>query len=638
MALVPCIVDTDGGEDYTSLSNAIGGNFGATSADLAGNSEWVECECRASGGVADSTQCDFGGFTTSSEHDIVIFTNASYRHNGTFPASGNIYRMDVSSDRCLDFYSSYITFQGVAVKLTCSDDISYLSRCTTSGNVIVDRCVLEMDANSYTGHRALSWYGGGPYYIRHNIIYGASGSGSMAIRMRVGSATLGWIDNNTICKSEVGVYRSDANGTVLARNNLAFGNTDDYGSDYAFSSGSTDNAYSEGSDPGTSGVDISGYSAAQIFEDHTNNDFHLIATAPVIDEGTDLGASIPEYDIDYASRSGTWDIGADEVTEWDGTGSATLPIITVSGAASKDSGETASGSASLPVITVTASATVERSTSASVTLPSITASGAAAVERPASGTVTLPSITTGGTAAVSRDASAAVDLPSLTVSGSAVAGKVASGTVSVSVPTVSGQAAVERPVAGTTVLPSITASGAAAVTRHGTAAVTLPGLTVTAEAGIGGVESASGTAILPIPTVSGTAGISRPVSGALEVPALTVSASAFVARHATGVVTLQAVTVSGAAERIYQATGTVTLPIIAASATAGVTHPATGTVTLPAINTISTIQVGRIVTATVTLPCVAITASIAGRLYVVVKQIESDIDTVRLVAARLEQK
>jgi len=81
------------------------------------------------------------------------------------------------------------------------------------------------------------------------------------------------------------------------------------------SAGSINNAYSEGTDPGTNGLNISGYAGTDIFLDYANDDFHLKANSPCIGMGADLSGDatmIDKSDIDGQSRIAPWDIGADE--------------------------------------------------------------------------------------------------------------------------------------------------------------------------------------------------------------------------------------------------------------------------------------------------------------------------------------
>src|SRR6056297_3955847 len=86
MSLVECIVDTDGTGDYSSLNAAEADNFGATSADLVTNDEWVECDCQCTSGSVDTTAVTIDGFTTAEGNDVKIWCDpdGDYRHEGVW--------------------------------------------------------------------------------------------------------------------------------------------------------------------------------------------------------------------------------------------------------------------------------------------------------------------------------------------------------------------------------------------------------------------------------------------------------------------------------------------------------------------------------------------------------------------------
>ena len=101
---------------------------------------------------------------------------------------------------------------------------------------------------------------------------------------------------------------------MTIKNNLVFNSTNDYSG--TFHSNSINNAYSEGSDPGLNGVDISSCVGTDIFVDYDGDDFHLVSEDDVVkNNGTSSVDSLFTDDIDGNIRTGTWDIGADEILD-----------------------------------------------------------------------------------------------------------------------------------------------------------------------------------------------------------------------------------------------------------------------------------------------------------------------------------
>jgi hypothetical protein len=122
---------------------------------------------------------------------------------------------------------------------------------------------------------------------------------------------ISYVYNNTFYNN----YRSLAgySGTQYVKNNLVYNTSDAF--DVGYAASSTNNAYSEGSDPGVGGLYISGYASTSVFVDPVNNNFRLKIGSPVIDMGANLSADSSlsfGNDIQTQTRTGTWDIGADE--------------------------------------------------------------------------------------------------------------------------------------------------------------------------------------------------------------------------------------------------------------------------------------------------------------------------------------
>lgn len=79
---------------------------------------------------------------------------------------------------------------------------------------------------------------------------------------------------------------------------------------------------------GTNPVDLSSYTAAQVFVDAASRDYHALTSGPLYDAGTDLSGTFTE-DIDGDTRS-AWSIGADDGTAGSGGDSLTADDLVLS--------------------------------------------------------------------------------------------------------------------------------------------------------------------------------------------------------------------------------------------------------------------------------------------------------------------
>lgn len=158
-------------------------------------------------------------------------------------------------------------------------------------------------------------------YIANNIIYGFRSSvGTPTIEAGVASATVGtggtyYVYNNTVYDCEIGFNRNGTNApTFITINNIYDGHqTAQDGWNGTFAAASNYNISNLTSDaPGANSKNLT----VVAFVDSTNNDFHLAGgDAAAQNAGTSLAADANypiSNDVDYADRTGTWDIGADD--------------------------------------------------------------------------------------------------------------------------------------------------------------------------------------------------------------------------------------------------------------------------------------------------------------------------------------
>jgi hypothetical protein len=126
-----------------------------------------------------------------------------------------------------------------------------------------------------------------------------------------GDASDAQIVNNTIASNSAEGIQANA-GTVLARNNIIYGND---GGIHNYASGATISSdYNAFWDTGGEYINVTpgpnDISADPLFTDAANGDYHLRIGSPCIDAGTPVGA--PATDIEGRPRDGAPDMGAYE--------------------------------------------------------------------------------------------------------------------------------------------------------------------------------------------------------------------------------------------------------------------------------------------------------------------------------------
>jgi hypothetical protein len=308
MPLVSCIVDTDGTGDYLSLNAAEAANFGATSADLVANDEWVECDCQCTSGSADTTAVTIDGLTTDATHNVKIWCDpaSGYRHNGVW--DNIVYRIRVSSNStdAIDLSaSSYSILDGLQVdKDSTSGRCIHLTHACTSKNCIVKNATAP----------------------GFGIEAGSSQTSTInciAVDCKNGIA-------GTTSSYNCVVYHSTDDGNAGidsddAQNSIAIGSP---GSGDIVTSG---NNNISGDSTATGANSLTNQVATDLFTDPANGDFSLKSGSNAIDAGTDLSAEMDAVDITGETRpqGSAWDIGAFEYVQGSGT---TWNIGGVSGA------------------------------------------------------------------------------------------------------------------------------------------------------------------------------------------------------------------------------------------------------------------------------------------------------------------
>jgi hypothetical protein len=192
----------------------------------------------------------------------------------------------------------YVSLHNFVV--TGTDDTTIgLNRNSVNTNLICDGCGIgsgyEFNNSTYVVINSVSIDSPGiafTNYVTHSQLHNVYYYNCTAIN----PATYGFDEGGT--------------GSVYAYNSVVFGAGT---SDYNNSTSSGD--YNACSDTSCSSYtnNIQSLTMADELEDGANGDVHLLSTSNLIDEGNDYSSTTGiSYDIDLVTRSGTWDIGADE--------------------------------------------------------------------------------------------------------------------------------------------------------------------------------------------------------------------------------------------------------------------------------------------------------------------------------------
>lgn len=317
-------VGSGGGYNYTSLSNAEDGED--ANPDLVSRNTILVFECY---GFEDTTAAVIDGFTTDSTHYIVV-TNM-VPHGGKWNTSS--YRLKQSSSSSLTIRDDFIRLYGLQIALGMNPPGAALScilidTIAAGGTVWISNCLIDQGSGNGTGY-----YTRGVdvndadinLYFWNNIVYRAgtnSNSAANALRLTVSSAyvfsSVFVSPRNAVSAvaGTIAITNCYARSTVIA--NSDYSGTMSKG--YCASSGNSGNT-------GLTGIAEDGTTFVNVSRD--SEDYHIISTSPLKDVGVDTSGNAAPMnfttDIDGQTRSGTWDIGADEYVA---AGGATKPTTT----------------------------------------------------------------------------------------------------------------------------------------------------------------------------------------------------------------------------------------------------------------------------------------------------------------------
>ncbi len=294
MPTVRTVTVKSSGGDYSSLSAAEAGEQG----DLVTLDRQLDIECYS---MTDTTVALFNGWTTDATRYIRIFTPTAERHSGVWTTGK--YNLDTTSSNSLEFREDYWRIEGLQVRSSNASNIAVRTQATAAAGSVdmqIESCIV----------RGSVVIGSGAATIRNTICYESVGAGI--------SGTSITADNCTSIAATHAYSRSG--GTWTLRNCYAHGGTDGYTGTI------TRTTCAHSSATVFSGSTASVAHSTANFTNVTggSEDYHLVAGASsLIDTGTDLSGTFTN-DIDGAgTRTGAFDIGADEYVAPAGGGQPT---------------------------------------------------------------------------------------------------------------------------------------------------------------------------------------------------------------------------------------------------------------------------------------------------------------------------
>jgi hypothetical protein len=293
------------GGDYTSISGFEAGE----QADLVAGDKILQAECY---NFADSTSVTIDGWTTDATRYIRIYAEpTANRHAGIWSTSK--YRLSVSSfSNCMVISEDYVRIEGLQVEDTV--DSAYLFHTVSTGtaansDIRIDSCLGRRGGKGGVG---TNWLSSGKVTISNCAFYRTGAANSPAIRVSQNSnAPTVNIYNCTVSGGTTYGISQGATSTLVVKNTYVGNNTTDaYTGSMTLTNCAHDTATSF---TGSTASTNYSTSAGAYFTNITSGseDYHIQSSSTLIDAGTDMSGTYTN-DFEGGTRSGTFDIGADE--------------------------------------------------------------------------------------------------------------------------------------------------------------------------------------------------------------------------------------------------------------------------------------------------------------------------------------
>lgn len=294
------IVDPDqgAGYDYASLSLWESDFGNTTTGNLPSDDMIATAKCRCTSGTADTTAVTISGWTTDATRYIKIWTDQAetYRHDGKWNVAK--YRIAPTGSTVITVGVANVKIYGLQINPNGSG--TYHGIYSSGNNLTVAYCIIKGSGSVTTGTGL--WHDAyGTNYFYNIVVYGFTTDYVAGING--GSGTC-YVYNVT----SHGNYRSFAGSSAICVNCIASSPAEN-----AFQGVSASSDYNSSSTGTASGGAHDLVNQTFSFVNSTT-DFHLQSgDTGAKDHGlSDPGSGLFSDDIDGQTRTGTWDIGADE--------------------------------------------------------------------------------------------------------------------------------------------------------------------------------------------------------------------------------------------------------------------------------------------------------------------------------------
>jgi len=302
---------------YNSISAAEAGASDAShlnTSDLVASNFLLQIACYADGNISGSTDVD--GWTVDATRYVRFFTpvtlaevGITQRHSGVWDET-KFYMSGAPSAAFFTTNDNYVRIEGFQFNIASSDQYRYGVRTNTSNGVRILSNIMKQSGTGTNQSGVYATGGGTDVVIANNIIYGFSTANSAAFALG-SAASGGFAYNNTAYGCVIGMTSGYLN--IVAKNNICYNNTTDFGSDFA--AASTNNLSKDATAPA---LNTYYRNKTVAFVNTAGNDYRLsIKDTDAKDLGANLsadGSYAFSDDITGTQRpiGSAWDIGADE--------------------------------------------------------------------------------------------------------------------------------------------------------------------------------------------------------------------------------------------------------------------------------------------------------------------------------------